>query len=142
MECLMPSRNQDPVISDVLRVLANQKSLEIFNVIASKRKVDTKSLRYSDRFNMFTNKQYHSRLKDLTDLRLVKRNEGLLSLTSFGAVVSFGKKKIDRAIEEYHNLKAIDSIEGTDDIDQDVRRELIKDIVIDDDIKRVLLGKL
>lgn len=89
----MPSRNQDPVISDVLRVLANQKSLEIFNVIASKRKVDTKSLRYSDRFNMFTNKQYHSRLKDLTDLRLVKRNEGLLSLTSFGAVVSLAKRK-------------------------------------------------
>lgn len=138
----MPSRSQDPVISDVLRVLANQKSLEIFNVIASKMRVDTKSLRYSDRFNKFTNKQYNSRLKDLTDLRLVKRNEGLLSLTSFGAVVSYGKKKIDTAIEEYHNLKAVDSIEETNDIGQDVRRELIKDIVKDDDIQRVLLSKL
>ena len=137
----MRSRDRNPLVSDVLRVLANEDSLEIFSVVAIKKKVDTKTLRYSQSFGELTNKQYYTRLQDLAKLNLVKRVEGSLLLTSFGAVVYHGKIKIDNAIDEYYNLKAVDSFEKINEMDQNVRHELIKNIVHDEGIKKVLLGE-
>lgn len=105
----MRSHDRNPNVPDVLEVLANEVSLNIFSVVAASKKINTKALRYSDNFRDLTNKQYYSRLQELTKITLVKRNEGILSLTSFGAVVYQGKRKIDSAIEEYYNLKAVDS---------------------------------
>jgi hypothetical protein len=77
----------------------------------------------------------------LTKLNLIKRTK-FLSLTSFGIVIYDGKKKIDPAIDRYYNLKAVDSIERTEEIDHHQRRQLIKDIVTDEGIRKVLLGEL
>jgi hypothetical protein len=107
----MRSHDHNPNVPDILKVLVNEESLNIFSVVAVNKKTDSKKLRYSNRFRDLTNKQYYTRLRDLTKLTLVKRNEGFVTLTSFGAVVYHGKKKIETAIDEYYNLKVVDSLE-------------------------------
>lgn len=136
----MRSHANNPNVPEILKALANEDSLKIFSVVAANKKIDTQALRYSNNFRGLTNKQYYSRLQELTKITLVKRNEGFLSLTSFGAVVYQGKRKMDLAIEEYYNLKAVDSFEKINGIDQNVRHELIKNIVHDEGIRKVLLG--
>lgn len=113
-------KNNTPLVADILRAITNKVSLEIFDIVATKKKIDSKTLRYLRGFNELTNKPYYSRVYELTKLGLIKRTDGVFSITSFGAVVYHAKLRIDTAIKEYWKLKAVDSIEGSKEIDQDV----------------------
>ncbi len=127
-------------VSDVLNVLANEEILSIFDVIFSKKRIDLKTLRLLNNVKELTNKQFYSRMIGLTNVGLVKKEEGIISVTSFGIVVHSGKMKIDSAINEYHKLKAVDSIEDSNEIELDVRCNLIKGIINDENIRKVLLN--
>ena len=132
-------RNNTPLVADILQSITNKVSLEIFDIVAIKKKIDSKKLRYLGGFKELTNKPYYSSVQELTKLGIIKRTGGVFSLTSFGVVVYHAKSRIDTAIKEYWKLKAVDSIEGSKEIDQYVRGELINNIIIDDNIRRVLL---
>ena len=133
-------RNNTPLVTDILQSITNKVSLEIFDIVAIKKKIDSKKLRYLGGFKELTNKPYYSGTR-VTKLGIIKRTGGVFSLTSFGVVVYHAKSRIDTAIKEYWKLKAVDSIEGSKEIDQYVRQELINNIIIDDNIRRVLLDQ-
>ena len=125
-------------VFDILKLLYDRSTLELFNIIASKGKIDGKSLQS---INGFTKKRYYSRTQRLTENRLVKRQSGIFSLTSFGKVIYNRKLMLDAAVKEYYGLKAVDSIRGTKEISEEKSRELINNIITDNRIKTVLLGR-
>ena len=90
--------------------------------------------------NNLTTKQYYSRLEKLTKLGLVKRKSGILTITSFGVVVHDSKMKIDSAINQYKQLKAVDSVQASYGINEDARKEIINNIVGDNSIKTILMS--
>ena len=121
----------------ILRVLADKHCLKILTVIANDGNVDSNTLQAT---SGFSKKQHYSRTQQLLESGLVTRKHGIFSLTSFGKVIYRSKLEIDAAFKEYYTLKAVDSILGTKGISDRNKKELINNIVIDNDIKMVLLG--
>ena len=123
-------------VTDVLELLSDKGTLEIFNAIANNGNIYGQSLQS---MNGFSKKQYYSRTQRLLIQGLVKRKHGIFSLTSFGQVVYHSKFRLDAAVKEYYRLKAVDSISASKEMSE-VRKEIIENIVSDNDIKMVLLG--
>jgi uncharacterized Fe-S cluster-containing MiaB family protein len=48
--------------------------------------------------------------------------------------------KIDAGIKEYWSLKAVDSFQDSREINPEIQKQLVDDIVSNDDIKKILLG--
>lgn len=85
-------------------------------------------------------KQYYSRMQRLLGYGLVKRKLGTYSLSSFGRLVYQIKLRMDAAIKEYYSLKAVDFVKESKELPEEVRKKIISNIVIDDDIKIAMLG--
>jgi hypothetical protein len=120
--------------ADVLGAISNQDSLQIFNFIATKKKIkiNSKAIQSS---NGLTKKQYYSRMHELTKFGLVKRNFGIYQLTAFGKVVYSSKLKID-----FQKLLAAQSFRlSTNEINSEARKALVKELVRDNVIKDILL---
>ncbi len=120
----------------LLRILSDKGTLEILNFVANNTDVRRQTLR--DKFG-FSIKQYYSRIQRLMEYGLVNRKSGVFTLSSFGIVVYQNKLRIDAAIREYNNLKAIDAIKATNKLAPDIREKVICNIVTDDDVKTALL---
>ena len=69
---------------------------------------------------------------------LVNRKLPVFTLSSFGIVVYHNKLRIDAAIREYNNLKAIDTIKATNKLAPDIREKIISNIVTDSDVRTSL----
>ena len=84
----------------------------MLNNIATRKQIRSKTLRSP---NNLTTKQYYSRLQRLIKLGLVKRKSGILTVTSFGEVVYDARMKIDSAINNHWQLKAVNSVQTSSD---------------------------
>ena len=93
--------------ADVLNAIADDSSLILFNSIAVTN--CTSDILISKL--KLTRKQYYSRMFRLIKGGLVKRKNGRYFLTSFGKIVYGAQSLIEKAIEQYWSLKAIDSLE-------------------------------
>jgi hypothetical protein len=124
--------------ADILGAISNQDSLKIFDIIATEKKIKINSQALQTK-NGLTKKQYYSRMHELTKFGLVKRTLGIYQLTSFGKIVYSSKLKIDAAFKNYWLLKALDSIESTNEINSQARKALVKELVNDNVIKDILL---
>ena len=124
--------------ADILGAISNQDSLQLFNFIATEKKIKINSQALQT-MNGLTKKQYYSRMHELTKFGLVKRTFGIYQLTSFGKIVYSSKLKIDAAFKNYWPLKALDSIESTNRISSEARKALVKELVKDNVIKNILL---
>ena len=120
----------------LLRILSDKGTLEILNFVANNTDVRRQTLR--DKFG-FSIKQYYSRIQRLMEYGLVNRKSGVFTLSSFGIIVYQNKLRIDAAIREYNNLKAIDAIKATNKLAPEIREKVISNIVTDDDVKTALL---
>jgi hypothetical protein len=124
--------------ADILRAISIQDSLKIFDFIATEKKIKINSQALQTK-NGLTKKQYYSRMHELTKFGLVKRTLGIYQLTSFGKIVFSSKLKIDAAFKNCWLLKALDSIESTNEINSQARKVLVKELVRDNVIKDILL---
>ena len=124
--------------ADILGAISNQDSLQLFNFIATEKKIKINSQALQT-LNGLTKKQYYSRMHELTKFGLVKRTFGIYQLTSFGKIVYSSKLKIDAAFKNYWPLKALDSIESTNRISSEAWKALVKELVKDNIIKDILL---
>ena len=124
--------------ADILGAISDRDSLQLFNFIATEKKIriNSQSLQM---MNGLTKKQYYSRMHELTKFGLVKRILGVYQLTSFGKIVYSSKLKIDAAFKNYWLLKALDSIESTNKVNSEARKALVKELVIDNVLKDILL---
>ena len=124
--------------ADILGAISDRDSLQLFDFIATEKKIriNSQSLQM---MNGLTKKQYYSRMHELTKFGLVKRTLGIYQLTSFGKIVYSSKLKIDAAFKNYWLLKALDSIESTNKVNSEARKALVKELVIDNVLKDILL---
>jgi len=89
-------------VADVLKTIAEDKSLVLFNTIALSNSdsdilISTLHL---------TRKQYYTRLSALLKVGLVKREMTKYSLTTFGMILYHVQEIIGKALNEYWKLKA------------------------------------
>jgi predicted transcriptional regulator len=122
-------------VEDVLHAISDIKSLDMFCFIA-KQSVESHVLKQT---KGLSTKQYYSRTEDLLDVGLIKRKKGRFSLTAFGAVVYHAQLVIESGIKNYWKLKAIDSIQSSTDIGEQERVKLIKSILGDNTIEKILM---
>ena len=121
-------------IEDVLHVISDIKSLDMFCFIA-KQSVESHVLKQT---KGLSKKQYYSRTSQLLKVGLIKRKNGRFSLTTFGVVVYHAQLVIESGIKNYWKLKAIDSIQSSTDIREQERVKLIKSILGDNPIEKIL----
>jgi predicted transcriptional regulator len=121
-------------VEDVMRALSDVKSLDMFCSIA-KGSVESDVLKLTEGLSR---KQFYSRTEHLLEVDLIKRKKGRFSLTAFGAVVYHAQLVIESGIKNYWKLKAVDSIQSSADIGEQERVKLIKSILADTRIERIL----
>jgi hypothetical protein len=125
---------------DVLKTIADDKSLVLFNTIAlSNGDIDIciSALK-------LTRKQYYSRLSALLKAGLVKRERGKYSLTTFGIIVYHTQETIGKAVDQYWKLKTIDSIRasGNGKLPQEQLHTIIDKLIVNQEIKNMLLKQI
>lgn len=123
---------------NVLAAISDKQSLELFRYIADTNG-DSEALRA--KINL-TRKQYYSRLSRMTKVGLVKRKNGKHFLTAFGKVVYDAQKTIEKAVDIFWKLKAIDSLELSGELPQEERAKLIDNLLDNKEIKQILFNKV
>ncbi len=122
-------------VASVLRTIADDKSLELFATVAAET-IDSKNLKSKIKL---TRKQYYSRLSKMTRAGLVRRKNGKYILTTFGKIVYESKITIENAISNYWKLKAIDSLETSNEVPKEEQKKLIETLLADEGIREILV---
>ena len=120
--------------ASVLRTIADDKSIELFTTVALET-IDSKNLKSRTRL---TRKQYYSRLSRMTSAGLVRRKNGKYILTTFGRIVYDSKVTIEHALNNYWKLKAIDSLETSNEVPKEEQQKLIETLLDNEKIKAIL----
>jgi hypothetical protein len=118
----------------VLKTIADDKSLELFATVALET-IDSKNLKSRSKL---TRKQYYSRLSRMTKAGLVRRKNGKYVLTTFGKIVYESKITIESALSNYWKLKAIDSLETSNEVPKEEQQKLIETLLDNDEIRGIL----
>src|SRR5215469_5955145 len=127
-------------VADVLKTIAEDKSLVLFNAIALSNSdsdilISTLHL---------TRKQFYTRLSALQKAGLVKREMAKYHLTTLGMILYHAQELIGKALNQYWKLEAIDSINVTCNgkLPQDQFHIIIDKLITDQEIKDILLQQI
>ena len=74
----------------------------------------------------------------MTRAGLVKRRNGKYVLTTFGKIVYESKVTIENALNNYWKLKAIDSLETSNELPKEERQKLIETLLDNQGLKAVI----
>ena len=121
-------------VVEILEAISDVKSLKLFNTIATK---GGNSEDLSVQLKL-SRKEYYSRMSRLMKTGMVKRKNGKHFLTAFGKIVYDALVTVKKAVESYWKLKAIDSIDLSDEITVKERDKLIQTLVDDAEIREIL----
>jgi DNA-binding transcriptional ArsR family regulator len=124
-------------VEDVLKAVSDSKSLDMFCSIA-KGSIVSEVLKQT---KGLSKKQYYFRMRQLLKAGLVQRIRGSFSLTCLGAVVYHAQLIVEKGVNNYWKLKAIDSIQSSAEIGQNDRMKLIKTIIDDSGIESILIAQ-
>jgi hypothetical protein len=120
--------------SKVFESLSDNLSLGLFRTIAQD---SISSVILRSRVKS-TRKQYYSRLSKMMKAGLVKRNNGKLVLTAFGKIVYRVQETVENASSNQWKLRAIDSIELSDELPAEERRQLIESLIDNKQLREIL----
>ena len=121
--------------ASVLRTIGDDKSMDIFKTIAQGT-IDSENLKNRTKL---TRKQYYSRLSRMTKSGLVRKKSGKYLLTAFGKVVFDAESTVEDAIESYWKLRAIDSLEMSNELPKEEQRKLIDALLNNQGLKGILV---
>ena len=121
-------------VVEILEAISDVKSLKLFNTIATK---GGSSEDLSVQLKL-SRKEYYSRMSRLMKTGMVKRKNGKHFLTAFGKIVYDAQVTVKKAVESYWKLKAIDSIDLSDEITVKERDKLIHTLLDDVEIREIL----
>jgi predicted transcriptional regulator len=121
--------------ASVLRSISDDKSLELFRTVALET-IDSKNLKSRTRL---TRKQYYSRLSRMTRTGLVTKKSGKYILTTFGKIVYESQLTVENALNNYWKLKAIDSLETSNELPKEEQQKLIETLLDNREIKEILV---
>ena len=124
-------------VEDVLKAVSDSKSLDMFCSIA-KGSIVSEVLKQT---KGLSKKQYYFRMRQLLKAGLVQRIRGSFSLTCLGAVVYHAQLIVEKGVNNYWKLKAIDSIQSSAEIGEHERMKLIKTIIDDSGIESILVAQ-
>lgn len=119
----------------ILRTIADDKSLELFKTIAQGT-IDSDNLKSKTKL---TRKQYYSRLSRMTKAGLVRKKSGKYLLTAFGKIVFDSQRTVENALTSYWKLRAIDSLEMSNELPKEEQQKLIDALLDNQDIKGILV---
>jgi predicted transcriptional regulator len=119
----------------VLRTIADDKSSELFKTIAQGT-IDSESLKSKTKL---TRKQYYSRLSRMTKAGLVRKKGGKYLLTTFGKIVFDTQLTVETALGSYWKLRAIDSLEMSNELPKEEQQKLIDALLDNQEIKGILI---
>jgi hypothetical protein len=125
-------------IADVLDTISDDRSLVLFNTIALSNSDGSDIL--ISKLNL-TRKQYYSRISKLVKVDLVVRRNRKYFLTSLGKIVYDAQKIIGNAVGDYWKLKAVDTLEITDQMPKEEYNEIINALIENEKIKEGLIIK-
>jgi predicted transcriptional regulator len=124
-------------VEDVMKAVSDTKSLDMFRSIA-KGSIESEVLKQT---KGLSKKQYYFRMRQLLKAGLVQRSKGSFSLTCLGAVVYHAQLIVEKGVNNYWKLKAIDSIQSSVEIGEHERMKLIKTIIDDSGIESILVAQ-
>jgi predicted transcriptional regulator len=130
-----PAMVRSQTAASVLRSIADDKSLELFRTVASET-IDSKNLKTRTKL---TRKQYYSRLSRMTRTGLVRKKNGKYILTTFGKIVYESQMTVENALNNYWKLKAIDSLETSNELPKEEQQKLIETLLDNQEIKEILV---
>ena len=119
----------------VLRTISDDKSMDLFKTIAV-GSIDSENLKGKTKL---TRKQYYSRLSRMTKAGLVRKKSGKYTLTAFGKVVYDSQTTVDSALINYWKLKAIDSLEMSNELPKEEQQKLIDTLLDNQELKGILV---
>jgi hypothetical protein len=119
----------------VLRTIADDKSSELFKTIAQGT-IDSEGLKSKTKL---TRKQYYSRLSRMTKAGLVRKKGGKYLLTTFGKIVFDAQLTVEAALGSYWKLRAIDSLEMSNELPKEEQQKLIDALLDNQEIKGILI---
>ena len=121
----------------VLRTISDDKSMDLFKTIAS-GSIDSENLKGKTKL---TRKQYYSRLSRMTKAGLVRKKSGKYTLTAFGKVVYDSQTTVDNALTNFWKLKAIDSLEMSNELPKEEQQKLIDTLLDNQELKGILVNQ-
>ena len=125
------------LIADVLKAISDEISLELFRIVT----LTKPNTEIPISKTKLTRKQYYSRMSELMKAGLIKRTNGKYTLTAFGKLIYYNALKImENATSSYWELKAIDSLEMSNDLPAEERKNMINSLVDNEEIKVILLS--
>lgn len=119
----------------VLRTISDDKSMDLFRTIAEGG-IDSESLKNKTKL---TRKQYYSRLSRMVKAGLVKKKSGKYTLTAFGKIVYGSQMTVDNAVINFWKLKAIDSLEMSNELPKEEQAKLIDTLLDNQELKEILV---
>ena len=126
---------QEGLLANILKALADDKSLVLFNTIA----IGGGNSDILIRRLGLTRKQYYSRISAMLKAGLISRKNRQYHLTSFGDIVYEAQLMIGRAANTIWKLKAIDSLEEEHKLPVDERNKIINTLIDNQDIIKILV---
>jgi hypothetical protein len=131
-------------IINILSALSDDKALILFNTIALSKCYDFKTLIKS---MGITQSQYYSRLRRITNMGLVKRENGKYMATTLGNVVYETVSMVGKALNHYWALNAIElvlssSLAADSREDKSMLTSKLIDSLIDDNQLKKILTKI
>jgi hypothetical protein len=130
-----PESVQGVSIANILKAIADDRSLVLFNTIAIAGGDSDILITRLD----VTRKQYYSRISALMKSGLISRRDRQYMLTSLGKIVYDAQMMIGRATNTYWKLKAIDSLETKHKLPADERNKIINTLIDNQDIIKILV---
>jgi predicted transcriptional regulator len=124
------------VVAQVFESLSDNVSLELFTTIANES-INSVLLRNKIKI---TRKQYYSRLSKMMKAGLIKRSSGKLVLTAFGKIVNEVQTTVQNASRNQWKLRAIDSIELSDELPKEERKKLLESLIDNRQLREILSG--
>ena len=127
--------------ASAISAISTDKALLLFKAVAFSQKNDTSILITKLELSR---RQFYSMMKKLIDTGLVRRTRGKYQLTSFGKVVFSAQAKVEIAINNYWNLKVLDSIMMSADkihLPTEERQAIIDKLIGNEEVKTVLIKK-
>lgn len=119
----------------VLRTISDDRSMDLFKTIAQSS-IDSESLKNKTKL---TRKQYYSRLSRMTKAGLVRKKSGKYTLTAFGKVIYDSQTTVDNALTNFWKLKAIDSLEMSNELPKEEQQKLIDALLDNQELKGILI---
>ena len=117
----------------VLQVLSDRTTIDIMNAVAENVN-DSGNIR---ELLGLTSKEYYLRYSRLLKTGIIKRKNAKLTLTSFGQLIYKALLKIATAFRHSRELIMIDAIKSTAGMPHNEQKELIDNLILDDEIKKL-----